>query len=694
MKMNKKRMALIGTTAAALLLMNLIPGNGWKTADAFSIAPLAPYDPLNPLNAHEIRKATSILKASSYYKPDMNFDEIALEEPEKSTVWKWETASDEYKSKAANKLPRLANFVISEKRHIFEGVIDLDKKTLVSWKENKDGGFYYINNSQMYKALKIVLANKEYLAALKKRGITDTSKLSVYGLPVEYNDKDENAEPRRLYKYETLLDVGDGNELAHLVNNLLVTVDIDEEKVISVEDDGVVPVPTADQGYNKKDKVTFKEEAHPIVISQPKGVGYAIKGQEISWQEWKFHVRLDSRRGTLISAATFNDNGSPRKVLYSGGLGGMTVPYGDPTLSWYFKTYMDAGEYGLGKLARKIVVGGDVPNNTTLIDATLNDDKGEPYTLPKVIGVFERYADSDWTHGEYDGTAGARPRTELVVRYITVIGNYDYTFDYIFQQNGNIKINVGASGVEAPKSAFTSKVSSSVDEYVDGSNDEIRNGTLVAPNTVAVYHQHIYNFRLDMDVDGQTNSALELKPETVAAKDDRYRKSEMVLTQKTYHTEQEAAQKFDPDKLVLLTNSSSKNNMGYVSGYQIIANAGGTHPFAEEPLFTADDELMQRAGYMKKHIWVTPYNKNEIYPEGKYVTNNAKDTGLGAWTRQDRDIYEKDDVVWVTTGTTHIPRSEEWPMMSTEWVSMLLKPFNFLDSTPTLDLPKPAASDY
>ncbi|MDI4649054.1 primary-amine oxidase [Cohnella hashimotonis] len=692
--MKRKKMLVIGTAVVALLATGLIPGGAWQKAEAVVVAPTAPYDPLNPLNAHEIRLATSIIKKSSYYKPDMNFDEIALEEPDKNLVWNWTLSSDAYKSKKINKLSRMASFVISEKRQIFEGVVDLDKGTIVSWKENKDGGFYFINNAQANKALEIVLKDPDYLAALKKRGITDTSKLTVYGLPVEYNDKDENAAPRRLYKYETLLNVGDGNDLAHLVNNLLVTVDIDEQKVIAVEDDGVVPVPTADQGYNRSGKTEFKEEAHPIVITQPKGAGYTIKGQEVTWGDWKFHVRMDSRRGTLISAASYNDNGTPRKVLYSGGLGGMTVPYGDASLSWYFKTYMDAGEYGLGKLARKMVVGADVPANTTLIDATLNDDAGAPYTLPKVIGVFERYADSDWTHAEYDGTAGARARTELVVRYITVIGNYDYTFDYIFQQNGNIKIDVGASGVEAAKSAFTAKVDSSVDEYVDESNDEIRNGTLVAPNTVAVYHQHIYNFRLDMDVDGQTNTAMELQPVTVAAKNDKYRKSEMVLEQKTYRTELEAAQKFDPDKVVLLTNSASKNKAGYVSGYQIIANAGGTHPFAEEPLFTADDELMQRAGYMKKHIWVTPYKKDEIYPEGKYVTNNAKDTGLGAWTQQNRDIYEKDDVVWVTTGTTHIPRSEEWPMMSTEWVSMLLKPFNFLDSTPTLDLPKPKSSDY
>nr|WP_202948958.1 hypothetical protein [Paenibacillus mucilaginosus] len=32
-------------------------------------------------------------------------------------------------------------------------------------------------------------------------------------------------------------------------------------------------------------------------------------------------------------------------------------------------------------------------------------------------------------------------------------------------------------------------------------------------------------------------------------------------------------------------------------------------------------------------------------------------------------------------------RAEEWPIMPTEWVHAMLKPWNFFDETPTLDLP-------
>jgi len=42
--------------------------------------------------------------------------------------------------------------------------------------------------------------------------------------------------------------------------------------------------------------------------------------------------------------------------------------------------------------------------------------------------------------------------------------------------------------------------------------------------------------------------------------------------------------------------------------------------------------------------------------------------------------------VWMTTGTTHVARAEEWPIMPTEWVNTLIKPWNFFDNTPTLNL--------
>ena len=56
--------------------------------------------------------------------------------------------------------------------------------------------------------------------------------------------------------------------------------------------------------------------------------------------------------GPMISTVTYNDNG--KNAGYVSGLpGGMIVPYGDPDVGWYFKAYLDSGDYGMGTLTSR-----------------------------------------------------------------------------------------------------------------------------------------------------------------------------------------------------------------------------------------------------------------------------------------------------------------------------------------------------
>lgn len=137
------------------------------------------------------------------------------------------------------------------------------------------------------------------------------------------------------------------------------------------------------------------------------------------------------------------------------------------------------------------------------------------------------------------------------------------------------------------------------------------------------------------------------------------RTSTMQTETKVVSTEQQAAQKFDPSTVRLLTN------------------------------FGKDEWLYHRLSFMDKQLWVTQYNPEEKCPEGKYPNRSNKDSGLGQFTQDNHCIENTDDVVWLTISTTHIARAEEWPIMPTEWVHVLLKPWNFFDETPTLNLNTP-----
>jgi primary-amine oxidase len=263
------------------------------------------------------------------------------------------------------------------------------------------------------------------------------------------------------------------------------------------------------------------------------------------------------------------------------------------------------------------------------------------------------------------------------------VGNYDYLFDWVFAENGTIGINAGATGIEAVKGVKSRTMEDAT------AREDTKYGTLIDHNIVGTTHQHIYNFRLDLDVDGEANALTEIDNVVAPNTAGGPRTSTMQTVQRTVATEKQAAQKFDPAHIRLLSNPGKTNKVGYPVSYQLIPYAGGTHPVAKGANFGQDEWIYNRLSFMDKQIWVTRYNTDERFPEGRFPNRSNKDTGLGQFSADDQSIENTDNVVWLTTGTTHVARAEEWPIMPTEWVNVLLKPWNFFNETPTLGLVQP-----
>lgn len=632
--------------------------------------------PLNPLTSDEIAATVGILKAEGKYKDTYRFTEITLKEPPKEQVWNFVLAGQPV---TAN---RTSAFVILDGKRVIEGTADLVARKVLTWQE-VEGAQGMILLDDFAAVQRAIEESPEYAAALRKRGIDDVKKVVSTPLTVGYFEgKDELEENSRLLKVVAYLNVGDGNYWAHPIENLVAVVDLEQKKVIKIEDDGVVPIPMTPRPYDGRDQ-TSAATSKPLEITEPEGKNYTITGNRVHWQNWDFHLRLDSRVGPILSTVTYNDNGNKRKIMYEGSLGGMIVPYGDPDVGWYFKSYLDSGEYGMGTLTSPMERGTDVPDNAVLLDATISDYTGSPMKIPNAIAIFERYGDAEFKHQEMGLENVSTERRELVVRWISTVGNYDYMFDWVFAQNGTIGINAGATGIEAVKGVVSSTM------HDETAAADTKYGTLIDHNIVGTTHQHIYNFRLDLDVDGERNSLMEIDPVVAENAEGGPRTSTMQTETRIVDTEKEAAQKFDPSTIRLIANTNKENKVGNPVAYQLIPYAGGTHPVAKGANFREDEWLFKRVSFMDKQIWVTRYDPNERYPEGKYPNRSSSDTGLGQFTSDDQSIRDADDVVWLTTGTTHVARAEEWPIMPTEWVYALLKPWNFFDQTPTLNLNKP-----
>ena len=627
--------------------------------------------PLNPLTEAEIKTTVEILKATGHYQAGYRFTEITLKAPPKEAVWEYAL-----NAKKVNE-PRQAAFVILDGKNVIEGVADLEAKTLKKW-QAVPGAHGMVLLDDFFAVQEIIQASPQYAQSLAKRGVNDVKKVVATPLTVGYFDgKDLLKQEDRLLKVVSYVDVGDGNYWAHPIENLVAVVDLVQKKIIKIEDHGVIPVPLKLTPYDGTDR-KLNASHKPLEITEPEGKNYTITGNTVHWRHWDFHVRLDSRVGLILSTASYNDKGVKRKVMYEGSLGGMIVPYGDPDVGWYFKAYLDSGEYGMGTLTSSIEPGKDAPENAVYLNAILADYSGNAVNIPKAIAIFERYAGPEFKHQEMGQPNISVERRELVVRWISTVGNYDYMFDWVFSENGTIGINAGATGIEAVKGvkAFTMKDATAA--------EDTKYGTLIDHNIVGTTHQHIYNFRLDLDVDGAENTFTEINPIIVSNTAGGPRLSTMQTTQRQVLTENEAAQKFDPSTVRILSNTNKTNKVGNPVSYQLIPYAGGTHPVAKGANFSKDEWINHRLSFMDKQLWVTRYNPDEFFPEGKYPNRSNKDTGLGMFVADDQNIVNTDNVVWLTTGTTHIARAEEWPIMPTEWVNVLLKPWNFFSETPTL----------
>jgi primary-amine oxidase len=274
----------------------------------------------------------------------------------------------------------------------------------------------------------------------------------------------------------------------------------------------------------------------------------------------------------------------------------------------------------------------------------------------------------------------ARPRRDLVLRWATTLGNYDYVLDWTFRQDGSIDVTVGATGIVAVKAVKGRTAAGS-----RGADRDDAFGRFVAEHTVAVNHDHFFCFRLDLDVDGPTNSFVVDRLKTLTLPKEQARRSVWMVDSRTAARESQA--QLDPHEdgegYWRVVNPAAIGPLGYPTSYQI----RGGH--SASSLMLPEDYPQKRAGFTRHALWVTPQSDAEVYAAGEHTLQSRGGDGLPSWTSADRPIEKTDIVVWYTLGMHHVVRAEDWPVMPTVWHSFEIRPFDFFDRNPALDVPKP-----
>ncbi len=622
--------------------------------------------PLDPLSAEEILRASTVLREAKQLGAEWRFAIVHLQEPEKAVVLKYQPGES---------FDRCAFLMVFESTTgaTYEAVVNLSSATVASWvhhpTETAPYGQPPVLVEDFFNCDRIVKADEGWRDAVKRRGLTDEDIKLVqvdpfsagnFGFPLEKG--------RRVVRAVSYYRAArTDNAYSHPIEGLVAVVDLIDKRVLElVDDEVVVPIPKKKHNYDNESLGTPRQDLKPLHIVQPEGPSFRVDGWGVAWQKWNFRVGFTAREGLVLHQIGFDS----RPIIYRASVTEMVVPYGDANTSQFWKNAFDCGEYGLGKLANSLELGCDCLGLIHYFDVAMVEDAGTVTVMKNAVCMHEEDYGILWKHFDFrTGLHQVRRSRRLVVSFFATVGNYDYGFYWYFYQDGTIQLEVKLTGI-----IQTAGVAPGADYPYGGMVSEGLGG----PN-----HQHFFSARLHMMVDGEGNSVTEHEYQPRPWGKDNPYGNVFDVTSRTLSRELDACREADgrTGRFWKIINPNRVNLVGKHPGYKLVAQAS--------PLLLAQpgSSIDQRGGFATKHLWVTPYSAKECYASGTYPNQHAGGEGLSKYVQQNRLIENEDIVVWHTFGHSHVCKPEDFPIMPVEYAGFALKPNNFFDGNPAMDLP-------
>ena len=465
---------------------------------------------------------------------------VVLKEPSKSDTLAWKPGQPFSRQS-------LANVFDPARNKLFEAVVDLRAKKLVSWVErpNTQPPVY---TSEYQEVDDLVRADPRWRKAMKDRDIKPRTCTSTTAGRWAA-DRARSQAGDRLLRALSFFQGPLPNPYDRPIEGVLVDVDLNKLAVAGFVDTGIRPVnKTISGGAN-----TTRSGLQPLIVTQPNGPSFQLDGNAVAWQGWHFRVGFMPREGLVLYQIGYEQKGVVRPIMYRISLDEIYVPYGTPDPSWAWRAALDIGEYNLGQWAEPLEANVDVPANAVFFDAVAATDTADSANLRRAprCRVVRAEAGSLWdrtdpTSGERD----ARLARELVVSAAYAQGNYTYGTSYVFRMDGGIDVRVMATGT-------------TLNQGVRSADEGDRFGTTVAQNVAAPSHQHFFNFRIDFDVDGTRNRLVE---ENIRSADSPARNA-FVADRKTLGSEQ--FRDFASGRSWVVESLTKVNALGEPTAYEL-----------------------------------------------------------------------------------------------------------------------------
>lgn len=258
----------------------------------------------------------------------------------------------------------------------------------------------------------------------------------------------------------------------------------------------------------------------------------------------------------------------------------------------------------------------------------------------------------------------------LILQSILTVGNYEYIFAWWFLQNGTIELETRATGILSTSLIDPGKRSPW--------------GNVVSPGVLAANHQHLFCLRVDPMLDGGNNTVIQEDSVAVPQNEEENPHGNAWKLVKTPFEKSGYADAAPFENRVFkIVNENVVNPIsGNPVGYKLV-------PQPSQLLLAAPTSVVRkRAQFAEHHIWVTAYKDGDLWAGGKWTNQSLKEIdGVADYAARNEDVRDKDLVLWHTFGLTHNPRVEDYPVMPSEIIVVSLKPADFFNKNPALDVP-------
>jgi len=359
----------------------------------------------------------------------------------------------------------------------------------------------------------------------------------------------------------------------------------------------------------------------------------------------------------------------------------------------------------MGYCANSLRLGCDCVGYINYLDGNLVDSKGNVIVIKNAICIHEEDFGLIWKHTDRRlmESPEVRRSRRLVISSVSTVENYEYGFFWYFYQDGNIQFEMKLTGILSlavfvPLKEDETRGATEVKDNKDSGVSEIKDGTessskisshpihgcMIKPLLYAPNHQHFFNMRLDIGIDGAENTIYQV--DVVADEEDEVNNPysnafHAVATPLTSELQACAHLNLQTGRTWKFANPNVKSRFGVPRSYKFIPG-DNAYPFASKKAW-----WRKRAGFVDHHVWVTPFDELEKFAAGDFPNQSCGGDGLIKWTQANRNIENKDVVFWYTFGHNHIPRPEDNPVMPAAYIGFLLKPAGFFDENPSNDVP-------